>query len=326
MKQYLKSIRTALFCFLAVILLNFLLLRMLPGDPVAYLSGFAEEEMTAAKVEYYRNALHLDESLPMQFVYYIRSLLDGTLGYSFKKEAVVSSLIGERLGYTLQITLPSVILSTVLGLVWGLSCGIRSGSLKDRLSGSLMMILNAVPTFVTALALVILFCFRNRLLPYTGVSSAGMAPGEEGFLADRLRHQILPVGALTLSMLPSRFLLMRNTAAAISHEKYVLYARQRGLSESAVRFGYVFKNIAQPFITMVGMSVSLCIGGSLVIENIFSINGMGRLLTDAVYTLDYPLMQGILFVTTFIMLIAVIVSDLICILIDPKVRRGDSLA
>ena len=98
------------------------------------------------------------------------------------------------------------------------------------------------------------------------------------------------------------------------------------MSDHKIKFGYILKNIAQPFITMVGMSVSTCIGGSLVVENIFSIGGMGRLLSDAVYTLDYPLMQGILFVTTAIMTISIVVTDVICILIDPKVRLGGGQA
>ena len=94
------------------------------------------------------------------------------------------------------------------------------------------------------------------------------------------------------------------------------------MSDHKIKIGYILKNIAQPFITMVGMSVSTCIGGSLVVENIFSIGGMGRLLSDAVYTLDYPLMQGILFVTTSIMTVSIVVTDVICILIDPRVRLG----
>jgi peptide/nickel transport system permease protein len=150
-----------------------------------------------------------------------------------------------------------------------------------------------------------------------------MAPGKEGFLLDRLHHLVLPVLALTLSVLPSRFLLMRNTAAAAMDRKYILYAKERGLSPRKIRWIYLLRNIAQPFVTMVGMSVSLCVGGSLIIENIFSINGMGKLLTDAVYSLDYPLMQGILFVTTAIMTLSIIVTDLICLLIDPKVMRGE---
>ena len=107
---------------------------------------------------------------------------------------------------------------------------------------------------------------------------------------------------------------------------YILYARQRGLDSGTIRWKYLLKNIIQPFLTMVGMSVSLCVGGSLVIENIFSINGMGKLLTDAVYSLDYPLMQGILFVTTAIMSASIIVTDLICLILDPRQRKGEHYA
>lgn len=326
MKKYWNSIFTALVCFLVVILLNFILPRLLPGDPIAYLSGFAEEDMSAAQYERYANALHLNESLPVQFGYYLRSLVDGTLGYSFKKEAVVSALIREKIGSTLQITLPAVILSTLIGLIWGLDCGYRKGSLRDGVSTSTLIVLNTVPAFLIALVLIVLFCFRRRWFPYTGLSSAGFAPGVPGFWKDRLRHLFLPVLTLTIGATPSRYLLMRNTVRKITGEKYVLYAKERGLSDRTVKYGYILKNIAQPFITMVGMSVSLCVGGSLVIENIFSVGGMGKLLTDAVYTLDYPLMQGILFVTTLIMVISIVTTDLICILIDPKVRLGEDYA
>lgn len=326
MKKYWKSMLTALVCFLIVILLNFILPRLLPGNPIAYLSGFAEEDMTAAQAERYTEALHLNDSLPRQFLYYLRSLTDGTLGYSFKKEAAVSALIRGKLGTTLQITLPAVLLSTVLGLIWGLDCGYRRDSLRDKGSTSALIVLNTVPGFLIALLFIILFCFRRRWFPYAGLSSAGMAPGVPGFWADRLRHLFLPVLTLTLGALPSRFLLMRNTVRRAAEEKYVLYARERGLSAHTIQYRYILKNIAQPFITMVGMSVSLCVGGSLVIENIFSVGGMGKLLTDAVYTLDYPLMQGVLFVTTGVMVISIVLSDLLCILIDPRVRWGEELA
>ena len=179
-----------------------------------------------------------------------------------------------------------------------------------------------MPTFLIALVLMILFCFRQRWFPYTGLTSAGVVPGTAGYFWDRIHHLILPVLTLTVAAAPSRYLLMRNTVRQVTEEKYVLYAKERGLSDRKIQFGYILKNIAQPFITMVGMSVSTCIGGSLVVEKLFSIGGMGSLLSDAVYTLDYPLMQGILFVTTAIMTISIVVTDMICILIDPKVRFG----
>ena len=322
MKKYRKNLILALVCFLIVIVLNFFLPRLLPGNPIAYLTGFSEEDMTPAQVAYYRQGLHLDEPVFAQFGHYLRSLFDGTLGYSYKKETTVSALIGQRLGYTLQITLPAVLLSTVIGLLWGLRCGYKKGSGFERISTTFQIIVNTMPTFLIALVLMILFCFRQRWFPYTGLNSAGVAPGTAAYLLDRIHHLILPVLTLTIAAAPSRYLLMRNTVSQVTEEKYVLYAKERGLTDHKIKFGYILKNIAQPFITMVGMSVSTCIGGSLVVENIFSIGGMGSLLSDAVYTLDYPLMQGILFVTTAVMTISIVVSDVICILIDPKVRFG----
>ena len=326
MKKYGKNLILALVCFLIVVALNFFLPRLLPGNPIAYLTGFSEEDMTPAQVTYYRQALHLDKPVSVQFGYYLRSLLDGTLGYSYKKEAAVSALIDQRLGYTLQITLPAVFLSTLLGLLWGLHCGYRKGSTFEKLSTTVQIIVNTMPTFLIALVLMILFCFRQRWFPYTGLNSAGAVPGTIGYLRDRVHHLILPVLTLTIASAPSRYLLMRNTVSQVTEEKYVLFAKERGLSDRKIKFGYILKNVAQPFITMAGMSVSTCIGGSLVVENIFSIGGMGELLSDAVYTLDYPLMQGILFVTTAIMTISIVAADLVCILIDPKVRLGGEAA
>ena len=146
MKQYLKSIGIALACFLLVILLNFALPRLLPGDPVAYLSGFAEQDLTTAQIERYRTELHLDEPVLSQFGYYLKSLADGTLGYSFKKNAVVSDLIRERIGATLQISLPAVVLSTLIGLIWGLNAGYRRDGVFDRLSTAALILLNTVPS------------------------------------------------------------------------------------------------------------------------------------------------------------------------------------
>lgn len=322
MKKYKKNLILALVCFLIVLMLNFFLPRLLPGNPIAYLTGFSEEDMTPAQVSYYRQALHLDKPVFVQFGYYLKSLLDGTLGYSYKRETAVSVLISQRLGYTLQITLPAVVISTVIGLLWGLSCGYKKGSVSDKLSITVQIVVNTMPTFLTALVLMILFCFQNKWFPYAGLNSAGAVKGTAAYFWDRMHHLILPILTLVIALTPSRYLLMRNTVSQVTDEKYILYAKERGLSDRKIKFGYILKNIAQPFITMVGMSVSTCIGGSIVIENIFSIGGMGSLLSEAVYSLDYPMMQGILFVTTAIMTFSIIITDIICILIDPKVRIG----
>ena len=324
MRKYRKNIILALVCFLIIVVLNFFLPRLLPGNPVAYLTGFSEEDMTPVQIDYYRHALHLDESLPRQFLFYLQSLLDGSLGYSYKKESTVSSLIAARLGTTLQITVPAVLISTGIGLAGGLYCGYHKGKKRDRISTAFQILLNTIPTFLIGLVLMILLCFEHRIFPYAGLNSHGVPAGTWAYTADRLKHLVLPVLTLVLATAPSRYLLVRNTVSRASDDKYVLYAKERGLSDRKIRFSYVFKNVAQPFITMVGMSVSTCIGGSVVIENIFSIDGMGGLLSEAVYTLDYPLMQGILFVTTGIMVLSIVAADVVCLLIDPRVRMGEN--
>ena len=163
MKDYRKNVRLALVCFLLVVVLNFFLPRLLPGNPVAYLTGFSEQDMTPAQVAFYEDALHLNKSLPVQFGYYLRSLLNGTLGYSYKKDAAVSALIGEKIGYTLQITVPAVLLSAGIGLLWGLRCGYKKGGLADRLSTATLIVFNAVPTFLVGRGMVMVFCFLIRL-------------------------------------------------------------------------------------------------------------------------------------------------------------------
>ena len=321
MKRYTEHMLTALVCFLLVVILNFALPRMLPGDPVAYLTGFDEEEMQEDRYAYYRNALHLDESLPVQFRYYIASLLDGSLGYSYKKEARVWDLIKTRMGASLQISLPAAVLSLALGLVWGLSCGYRKGKAGDRISTGGLLILNALPEFAAALILLILFAFKWPLFPYAGLSSGMTEGGSFAFLADRIHHLILPWLALILATLPSRYLMVRSSTAAFAGDKSVQYARQRGLSNRTIKYRYILKNIAQPYITMAGTAIGTCFSGSLVIESIFSVKGVGDLLNEGVYALDYPLLQGVLFVSTACMVVCILISDLVCILIDPKVRK-----
>ncbi len=324
MKKYVKHIITALICFLCVLVLNFIFPRLLPGDPVAYLTGFDEEQLSAEQYNYYYTALHLDKNIFVQFFYYLQSIFNGTLGYSYKQENVVSTLICEKLGYSLQITIPATIISIIIGLAWGLHSGYKMG-VFDKVSTITLIVLNALPGFMIALVLVITLSLQTRLFPYMGLSSSNVEAGTAEYFVDRIYHLILPILSVVLATLPSRYLLVRNTSAKFAEDKSVLYAKERGLSKGKIKYKYLFKNIAQPFIVMVGSALGGCFGGSIVVESIFSINGIGSLLNNAVYTLDYPLMQGILFVTTSAIIVCVVISDILCIIIDPKVRKGETV-
>lgn len=321
MKKYLKHILTAFICFLFILILNFALPRLLPGSPIGYLTGFEEEGMSKEKYEFYYHALHLDENIFKQFLYYLKSIFDGTLGYSYKKEEVVATLIKSVLSNSLQIMLPATIISLSLGLILGLRFGYKKDKLGDKLSTTLFIIQNTMPSFMIGLCLIILFCFKNRWFPYVGITSGSYLKGTFAYFKDKIYHLVLPITTLVLATFPARYLLVRNMAAKFSDDKSILYAKERGLNDITIRWKYLFLNIIYPFITMCGLSIGTCIGGSIVVENIFSINGVGSLLNQAIYTLDYPLMQGILFITTTSMIIMVILSDLICIILDPKIRK-----
>ncbi len=319
MKKHLQNIALSVICFLFVVVLNFALLRLLPGDPIAYLTGMDEEGLSAEQYEFYRRELHLDENVFSQFGYYLEDIFDGSLGYSFKKQATVSDLISSRVSATMQISLLATVLSCGLALVWGLASGAKRG-LLDKISTPLNVLTNTFPTFLIGICLMIFLCFDARIFPYMGLNSDGVTAGTTEYFFDRLYHLFLPVLTLVIAMTPSRYLLMRNSAQSAMKEKYVLFAMQRGLSPRKIRYGYILPNVVQPYVAMTGITVGASVGGSVIIENLFSIKGMGTLLTEAANSLDYPLMQGVLFVTASVALAAIIVTDVICIVIDPKIR------
>lgn len=307
-----KSIKLALLCFMFIIILNFFLPRLMPGNPIAYLTGMDEEGLSTTQYEYYEKALHLDKNILFQFFYYIKSLISGNLGYSFKKQAYVAPLIFSRLKITLLLVIPSAFFASILGLFLGLSACFPERKKLDKALTSIMIVLNAVPLFLLSLLLIITLSFKFNIFPYSGVG--------RGFW-DNIYHLTLPVLTIILALLPSRYLLVRNMGKQKAKSKSILYARERGLSVNTIRYSYILPEVLGTFITNVGLSIGSGIAGSVIVEKIFSINGMGALLNEAIFTLDYPLMEGILFVTSFAMLIAVILTNIISYIVDPRERR-----
>lgn len=321
MQKYIRHILIALTAFAAVVVLNFALPRLMPGDPVYLLTGLDAETLSAEVYARYYSALGLDLPLAQQFAVYLEDVFGGSLGYSYHYNATVASLIAERLPATLQTVLPAVVLSTLIALAAGLAAGRKARGIGDTLFTGSSVLLNAVPTFMIAMVLVILFSFTLGWLPYGNLSSPGADIGTiEGF-GDRIVHLILPIATLVLATTPPKYMMLRASAAKENDEKYVLYARSRGLSPSRISFVHVFPNAGQSFLTMTGMNLGAMLGGSVVTETIFSINGMGLLVSQAITSLDYPVLQGCLTVISAFILGVTVVTDIVLMLADPKVRR-----
>lgn len=315
-----KKLIISFCCLLLIIVFNFALPRLMPGDTVLMLVGMDEQQVTTAQYEYYAEKTGATKPLFQQFSEYLLGILTGDLGYSYHHSKPVIQLIGARLPNTLQIAIPSVLISSVLAAVFGCFMGMRKGTMAERTMSSIQIIANAIPNFLLALLLLALFAFRLGWLPLGAMNSIRVPTGTLPALMDRVWHLILPITVLVIGSTPPKYLMVLNTVARQRNEKYVLYAKSRGLSPCQIAFGQIFPNILQPFLAMVGMNVGFIVSGSLVIENIFAIKGMGNLLSQAITARDYPVLQGCLFISALVIVIANLLTDMLCLVTDPKVR------
>ena len=317
-----KTVVAGVFCILLMVLINFVLPRTMPGDPVLLLVGAEEESLNRDLYESYKEKLGLDLPLHIQYFRYLGSVLRGDLGFSYHHKAPVSSVIKARIPATLRIAVPAIFLSTILALLLGCYTGWRANSPIDTAISSVITLLNAVPSFLLGMVFVTLFSYHLRWFPLGGLNSIIVPSGVIPAFLDRVRHTVLPIATMTIYGTPAKYLMARNTAAAAKNEKYVVYARARGLSKRRILFIHILKNICPPFITLVGMNIGFMIAGSMIIEVVFSINGMGGLTYNAVSLRDFPMLQGCLMVVSVLVIAANIVTDLMNRFIDPKQRYG----
>lgn len=315
-----KKLMTSLVCLLVIIVFNFALPRFMPGDTVLMLVGMDENLVSENEYAYYLEKTGADQPLMLQFWAYVRGIFTGDLGYSYHQNESVASLIAKRLPATLQIALPVVLLSSCIALVLGCFMGMKKGGALENTVTALQILADAFPSFLLGLLLLALFAFRLGWLPMGALNSIRVPEGLFAALMDRVKHLLLPVLTIVVGAVPAKYLMVCNTVAKQKNEKYVLYARSRGLSDTQIVFGHIFPNICQPFIAMVGMNMGFIMSGSLVIETIFAIKGMGSLIFQAITARDYPVLQGCLFISALVIVLANLLTDLLCVALDPKVR------
>ena len=324
LKKLAKSIIFSLIALLAILLVNFFLPRLMPGDSLAHLVGTDDgSSIDSEQYEEYYKMLGLDLPLGKQFANYIDDLFHGRLGYSIRHGRDVGDVIKEKIPRTLQIAFPAWIISATLALFLGTLAGYKRRGVFDTVATGASVIIDTVPTFLIAMLLLIVFAYELNWLPFGSLNSVTAPGGGAAAVADRLKHLVLPVLAIVLASTPKKFILMRNISAKAVDEKYVVYARARGLSQTSVIFRHVFPNVGQPFISMLGTSFGKILSGSIVVETIFSVDGMGMLVSRAITELDFSTLQAALMVIAVSVIAANFLADLICILISPKRRLGE---
>jgi peptide/nickel transport system permease protein len=301
----------ALLVLAIVAVLVFLLTRLASGDPVALLLG---DQATAADIEQARVRYGLDKPLVTQFVLWVGQLLQGNLGESIFLQRPVAQALLERAEPTLFLALFAVGIAALIGIPCGMAAAIWRGSAADQAVSSVAMLGASVPSFWLGLILIQLFAVHLGWFPASGYGDPGMG------LADRLRHLALP--ATVLGLLNSA-LIIRFTRASmldILGEDYVRTARAKGLPEHVVMFKHVLRNALVPIVTVLGLTLALMIGGTVVTETVFNLPGVGNLVVRAVLRRDYPVIQGTLLVIAAIYVFINLAIDFLYTLVDPRIR------
>jgi peptide/nickel transport system permease protein len=295
-----------------VAVLVFMLLRLTPGDPAAIIAGDAASPENIASI---RASFGLDRSLPVQFGIWFGNLLHGDLGVSYFFKKTVVELIAQRIEPTLALSILTILIAVAVAVPLGVLAAWRMGGLLDRALMGFSVLGFSVPVFVLAYILIYIVSLKLGWLPVQGYSHIG----EAGFW-EFLRHLILP--ALTLSVIYIA-LIARVTRAAVSEvlgEDYIRTARAKGLPESTVLWRHACANAAVPIVTVIGIGIALLIGGVVVTESVYGIPGLGRLTVDAVLARDFPTIQGVILLFSFVYVLINLLVDLSYVFFDPRIR------
>jgi len=298
---------------LLVAILAFLLMHLLPGDPAAFIAG---PEAGPEAVERLRRQLGLDRSIPEQLVLWLTHLARGDFGRSLVLNEGVLSVLMERLPVTLSLTLVSMVMTLPAGIVLGVLAAKFRSSWADTLVMLLALIGVSVPGFWISILSVILFSVMLHWLP-----SSGYVPLAQGFWPWFL-CLLQPAAMLALFQIGFLARMARSATLDVLNQDYIRTARAKGVTEWRTVTRHAFYNTLIPVITVTGIILSLSIGGSVVIEQVFALPGVGRMIVQAILTRDYPLVQGSMLFLGFAFVGVNLAVDVIYTWVDPRVRHG----
>lgn len=316
-----RKLGGAIVLLLAVATFNFLLFRILPGDPVRLVARGANLRPEA--VERLRELWGLDRTLGEQYLIYLRDLLTGHFGTSYTYQRPVADILVERLANTLLLLSAATILVVGLGIALGVYAASHRGGRADNSTVVSALVFWSLPTFWVGLMLVFIFGVYLDVLPVSGTSSPGArfaSPIDQAI--DLMEHLVLPTLTLALVDIGQFVLVTRSSLTDVLTEDFILTARAKGLSRRTVIWRHGFRNAMLPVVTATALYTSLVIGGAIQVETVFSWPGMGRLMYDAVLRRDYPILEATFLLFAVAVIIANLIADLAYQVLDPRVREA----
>jgi len=288
----------------------FALIRFIPGDPAALLLGDMAQPDQIAEM---RTELGLDKSMPEQFLIWGGNVLTGDFGRSIVNNEPVLGLVLSRFAVSAEIVLTAVLLASLIAVPAGVIAAWRQNSLTDLALVGTATVLLSIPTFWLGLLLLLFFGLKLGWLPVLGYVSIG------DHVIAGLLYLVLPIMTLVIHEMGVLIRMARASTLEVLRLDYITHARAKGLSESAVLWKHAFKNAFGPTWTMIGLILGNLLGGIAVIETVFTIPGLGRLMVDSIFQRDYPVIQGCLLIVALSYVVVNLIVDLLYPLFDPRV-------
>ncbi|MCA2214860.1 ABC transporter permease [Jidongwangia harbinensis] len=324
MRYVLQRIAFYVFTAWAAMTINFFIPRMIPGDPVQALLARFQGQLNSDAIEslYVLFGIDKNSSLWSDYVDYWGQLFRGDLGLSFSAfPSPVSEIIGEALPWTVALVGITTVISFLLGTSLGVLAGWRRGSWVDGLL-PVTTFLSSVPYFWLGLLAIFLLAGPDSFFPSSGGYEGGLVPAwDQYFIPSAIQHSLLPALTILISSVSGWILSMRNMMVTVAAEDYITVAHAKGLSERRVALSYAARNALLPNVSGFALSLGFIVGGTLLVEIVFSYPGLGFLLFRAVGAKDYPLMQGIFLIITIAVLVANLIADILYLLLDPRTRK-----
>ena len=298
---------------IAVSLLTFLIASLLPGDLAYVILG---DQATPEKVAALRHDMGLDQPIWWRYLAWLGNVLQGDFGRSFRTGQTVLQAVAERLPVSIELMLLAQLGALAIGIPLAIACAVRSGSAFDRfMTGSAFSMLS-VPAFLSAILLIYLFAVELRWLPATGYVPFHEDP------AGNLRCFVLPALTLALGEWPVLMRVLRSDMIATLQEDYIAMARAKGLKPSRILLVHALKPSSLTLVTVTGINIGRLIGGTVIVESIFALPGIGRLLLGAIFTRDLIILQGVVLCVAVGYVLINFIVDMLYAVLDPRIRHG----
>jgi peptide/nickel transport system permease protein len=298
---------------IAVSLLTFSIASLLPGDLAYVILG---DQATPEKVAALRHDMGLDQPIWWRYLHWLGNVLQGDFGRSFRTGQTVLQAVTERLPVSLELMVLAQLGALTIGVPLAIACAVRSGGPFDRFMTSSAFAMLSVPTFLSAILLIYLFAVELGWLPATGYVPFAEDP------VGNLRFFVLPALTLALAEWPGIMRVLRSDMIATLQEDYIAMARAKGLKASRILFVHALKPSSLTLITITGINIGRLIGGALIVETIFALPGLGRLLVSAILTRDLIILQGVVLLVAGGFVLMNFIVDMLYAVLDPRIRHG----